>query len=152
MGPSDVQDHLAYDSANDLFSLPDLPNLLEGITLSEEDQKTYDGNLDVFRTVLERHIHRSEKSCMDLFDATSKGFLNMKNLLTFYFLLAGHNDAVKIVDIRQKLSPMFNSVVQRALGRTLGDSQSTEDLHKNSTGLFGGIAIIKSTFFHILNI
>ena len=94
--------------------------------------------MGVFMTLLRKYKTGVEKAYMDLFNVSSLGFLNMKNLLTFFLLLSSHLDAIMAEDIRQKVAPMFNSVVQRALNRALADRQTSEVVYKNSTRLFGG--------------
>ena len=139
MGPSDVQDHLAYDSAESLFPLPEVADIFDGVTsLSPEDRAIIEKNNNLNMKMFEGYQESVKKAYVDLFDSSAEGFLHMKNLLTFFFLLAGHNDAVILEDARQKLAPMFNSVVQRHLSQNLDNRSGSDDVHRNSSGLFGG--------------
>ena len=140
-GPSQVQDHLAYDSASRLFPLPTFHDVFDGLrSLTEEDRNQLLKNLGLNDTILEGYRANCQKGYMDLYDRCSEAYLELKNLLTFFFLMFSHNDASMLADARQKLVPMFNAAVQRQLKLTLNNNQpSAEEINRNSSGLFGGI-------------
>ena len=89
---------------------------------------------------MEGYRANCQKSHMDLYDRCAEAYLELKNLLTFFFRMYSHNDASMLADARQKLVPMFNKAVQRQLNISLNKNQpSAEEINHNSTGLFGGI-------------
>ena len=140
-GPSQVQDHLAYDSASRLFPLPEFHDVLDGLkSLTDEDRKQLLSNLDINDKIMEGYRANCQKSHMDLSDRCAEAYLELKNLLTFFFLMYSHNDASMLADARQKLVPMFNKAVQRQLNISLNKNQpSADEINHNSTGLFWGI-------------
>ena len=67
VGPSDVEDNLAYDSAENIFPLPDLNDLLDGLKdLTKEDKETFEKNMGVFMTILRKYKTGVQKCEVDV--------------------------------------------------------------------------------------
>ena len=84
MGPNPVQDHLAFDSTDGVLPLPDLPDILEGVEVSEEARDSITASMAVFKTVLESYREKAKSAFLEAYDIAAKTLLNAENLTNFY--------------------------------------------------------------------
>ena len=81
---NEVQDYLAYSSDDQVFELPDFPDLLDGVELSKESREAFEANLDVLKTVLGAYKEKCKTVVMEAYGIAANGFLNLENLLNFF--------------------------------------------------------------------
>ena len=84
LGPREVQDHLAYTSANP-FPLPVVLDPLTGTTsMTDADRKIVMDNMAVNITALNSYQAGVKSGVLGLYNNSAAFTLNMKNLVNFY--------------------------------------------------------------------
>ena len=85
LGPKDIQDHLAYSSASNVFPLPEFFDVTDGTKdISPENRKIVLDNVEVMRKSMEGHQQKVREESVKLFDIAAKNVLQMKNNLHFH--------------------------------------------------------------------
>ena len=84
LGPGEVQDHLAYETANP-FPLPVLVDPLAGTEgVSQANKEKIRANWEITTTALEAYQTQVKNGVLAVYNTSSDSLLNLKNLVNFY--------------------------------------------------------------------